>query len=410
MTNIIFFTGITGTNKKKLIKNIITQSGRESEILHIDFEHELTNPKRPGMPPSSIPDFLDIPNPYHKVKIIQDTFAWIKSIISKNPDKQFVFINVHLSYYKNSEFFPPLNTNDFISLVASFPKVTVKIINLIDDIFAIWQSIKEREDIYLKTSLRLSEILAWRSLESLRSESLRITFSSENEGQFVNNYLVSVRHPYTTFQNLIFSNIPQTLYLSYPITYPRTDAPSMKEVNDYRHEMHQFGNDLGVAIFDPVTIDELSLKFVKDKALESDPSTVDIELTKSDRWSLEISEPLVPEPNWPIKIPVAEIEQVETSISDQVQARDYALVDAANILAVYRPYYKGNRSDGVDAEIKHAKEIGNAVVVYSLEEDETAAGLTKGSPFASKTHYFQVKEKFIEHLQKLICKDKETDK
>lgn len=410
MTEIIFFTGITGTNKKKLIKNIITQSGRESEILHIDFERELTNPQRPGMPPSSIPDFLDIPNPYHKVKIIQDTFAWIKSQISKNPDKKFVFINIHLSYYKNSEFFPPLNTNDFISLVASFPKATVKIITLIDDIFAIWQSIKKREDIYLKTSLRLSEILAWRSLESLHSESLKIAFSSENEGQFVNNYLVSVRHPYSTFHNLIFNNVPQTMYLSYPITYPRTDEPSMKEVNDYRHEMHQMGSDLGVAIFDPVTIDELSLKFVKDKSIKDNSDIVEIDLRSSDRWTLEITGSLVPEPNWPIRIPVAEIEQVETSISDQVQARDYALVNAANILAVYRPYYKGNRSDGIDAEIKHAKEIGNAVVVYSLAEDETSAGLSKGSPFASKTHYFQVKEKFIEHLQKLICKDKETDK
>ncbi len=410
MTEIVFFTGITGTNKKKLINNLISQSGRSSDILHIDFEHELVNPQRPGMPPNSIPDFLDIPNPYHKVKIIQDTFAWIKTIISKNPDKKFVFVNVHLSYYKNSEFFPPLNTNDFLSLVASFPKSTVKIITLIDDIFSIWQSIKEREDIYLKTSLRLSEILAWRSLESIHSESLKIAFSSENEGQFVNNYLVSVRHPYSTFHNLIFNEVPKTLYLSYPITYPRTNAESMVEVNEYRLEMHKMGLDLDVTIFDPVTIDELSLVSVLTKTLEDDPSSVEIELKKSDRWPLEISEPLVPEPNWPIKIPVVEIEEVKDSISDQVQARDYALVNAANILAVYRPYYKGNRSDGVDAEIKHAKEIGNAVVVFSLVEDEQAAKLKSGSPFASKTYYFQVKEKFIEYLQKLIYKDKERDK
>lgn len=409
MTEIIFFTGITGINKSQFINNLIQKSGKSSEILLVDFEKELTDNNRPGISPSNIPDFLDIPNPYTKVKIIQDTFDWIKKKISKQTDIKYIFVNIHLSYYKNSEFFPPLNLQDFSSLVATIPKPHVKIITLIDDIFSIWQRIVKKEDVYFKTKLRLGEILAWRSLESIRSESLSTWLSYSKEGgvHSANNYLVSVRHPYDTFHNLIFQENPKTMYLSYPITYPRTDSSSMKEVNDYRKELHQMGQKLGVSIFDPVTIDELSLIFKLNSISETETL---LTLEESDRWPLEIPEPLVEPTSWPIIIPVEEINEVKSSISDQVQARDYALVDAAGILSVYRPYYKGNRSDGVDAEIKHAKEVGNTVVVYSTKEDEDAANLQSGSPFASRTHYFYVKEDFINHLQLLITKDKAMDK
>jgi len=249
--------------------------------------------------------------------------------------------------------------------------------------------------------MRLREILSWRSLESLRSESLKNLLSVSKEGILsVNNYLVSVRHPYSTFHNLIFKEKPVTIYLSYPITQPRKTLAGIKEINQYRHELHKIGEEKNAAIFDPVTIDELSLV----QALNLDESENETVLLKEEhRWPLEISDPIIPPPNWPIELPKQEIEEVEKDISNQLQSRDFALVDSAKHLAVYRPFYEGIRSDGVDAEIKHAIESGSTITVFSLEEDETKAGISS-SPFASNPHHFRVKKEFIEHLQKLISK------
>lgn len=276
----------------------------------------------------------------------------------------------------------------------------VKIITLIDDVFSIWQRIRQKEqEGHLDTSMRLREILSWRSLESLHSESLNKWLIGNNESnKSINNYLVSIRHPYSTFHNLIFNKNPTTIYLSYPITGPRKSSDGIKEINEYRTELHKICTEKGCVVFDPVTIDELSLV----SALNEDSSGSEmITLKEKHRWPLEIQDSVISPPRWPIKIPRREIEEVKKDISDQIQSRDYALVDAAKYLAVYRPYYLGNRSEGTDAEIKHAKESGSIVIVYSPKHDESKAGLDS-SPFASKTHHFQVKNDFIQHLQKLI--------
>jgi len=376
MVDITFFAGITGIDKSNFIQSLISKSGKTDEILHINFEDELTDNSRPGITPSDIPAFLDMPNPYTKIKIIEDTFRWIADKITRQQDKKkYIFFSMHLSYYKNSEFFPPLNTQLFSSLLAKIPKPKVKIITLIDDIFSIWNRIKEKEqDVYLDTRLRLREILAWRSLESLRSESLNIRLSSSEEGVLSsNNYLVSIRHPYNTFHNLIFHEKPTTVYLSYPITSTRITPEGISEINNYRKQIHEMGDKHGAAIFDPVTIDELSLvKALDESEGNNDPDAI---LKEEHRWPLHDPSPIVPLPNWPIKIPKQEIEEVKKDISNQIQSRDYALVDAATFLAVYRPFYEGNRSEGADAEIKHAKECGSTVVVYSLEEDEKKSGI-----------------------------------
>lgn len=403
MTDITIFTGITGIDKDDFIKHLIKKSGKDKKILYIDFESELTNSSRHRTAPTDMPAFLDMPNPYTKTKIIEDTFEWcFDKIIKCESEIEHIFFSIHLSYYKNSEFFPPFAPQLFSSHFAKISKPNLKIITLIDDVFSIWQRIKKKEqDGYLHTSMRLREILSWRSLESIRSESLNNWLRYRNEGFLsVNNYLVSVRHPYSTFHNLIFNEKPITVYLSYPITEPRKSAEGIKEINEYRAELHKIGSEKGAVVFDPVTIDELSLvTALNDGSAESK----NVLLKEEHRWPLEIPDPVISSPNWPIEIPKQEIEEVKKDISNQIQSRDYALVDAANHLAVYRPFYQGIRSEGADAEIKHAKESGTTVTVYSSKNDESEAG-SPSSPFASKTNYFQVKNKFIEHLQKLITK------
>lgn len=390
-------------NKSTFIENLLSKSGKSSETLSIDFEKELTNSSRPGgKTPTDITTFLDMPSPYDKSKIIEDTFKWINTLIDKRSKEiKNIFLNIHLSYYKNSEFFYHHDTRTLESIIQKVPEPHVKIITLIDDVFSIWQRIKKKEnEVFLDTALRLREILAWRSLETLRSESLKTIFTYIKEGELtVNNFLVSIRHPYSTFENLIFNDNTSRVYLSFSITESRKTKEGTQEINQYRKELHQLGEKYHVSIFDPVTIDELSLVAALNEVEASEKQEVSLE--ERHRWPLEDVSPIVKPPSWPIVIPMSEIKEVQKDISNQISSRDYTLVDAGTILAAYRPYFNGIRSEGMFAEITHAKENGRRVVVYSPEEDEKKAGLAK-SPFAARTDLYRVKGEFVERLLKLI--------
>jgi len=394
-------------DKRDFVNNFIDKAGLKEKVLSIDFEKELLSDDRLGTAPPDMPTYLDIPNPKTKLDIFESNFGWImKKIDDRKSDVSSIFLNMHLSYYKSSEFFPPFIPHFFLQLFTKIPNANVKIITLIDDVFSIWKKLADREDEgYLNTKMRLREILAWRSLESLTSYALMTYLSSREEGKKVTNYLVSIRHPFPTFSNLVFPEKPIRVYLSYPISKTRYASSDIGEINNFRKEIHEYGASEGITVFDPVTIDELALE----SATKESKDNQIISLEKKHRWPIDLPNLLVKEPKWPISIPRQEIDEVSKDIRNQIKSRDYTLVDSSHFLTVYRPYFHGEESKGVMAEIKHANEYGKKVVVFHPPEDHQK-GISTTHPFGENVDPFDVKEKFVEHLLKLITKKKEKDK
>jgi len=414
MPTVTIFAGISGIDKSEFVKNFIKKSGKQAHILNLDFEKELLNEEREGNSSPDIASFLDSPSSKLKLNEIESTFGWLAKKIDERDSKiTDIFLNIHLSYFKNSEFFPPFIPLFFRQLTTKIPDANMKIITLIDDVFSIWDKIKKREDEkgFLNTVLRLREILAWRSLESLNAEALKEYLNTREEGkQRASNYIVSVRHPFNTFYNLIFNEKPVRLYLSYPISETRKDPKDILEINEFRKQMHKIGSDEGIVVFDPVAIDELAMENAVEEIPVSQRSTVEeITLEQKHRWPLEVSDILVKDFEWPITIPKRQIDEVSSDIRNQITSRDYTLVDSSQFLAVYRPFYRQIMSRGADAEIKHAKEYGKKVIVYHPKEDKGPQS-SSTHPFGSKVDLFEVKEKFFEHLQKLITQKKGKDK
>jgi len=313
-------------------------------------------------------------------------------------------LKIHLSYFKNSEFFPPFIPLHFRQLTTKIPDASVKIITLIDDVFSIWDKIKKREsEGFLNTALRLREILAWRSLESLYSEALKENLNAKDEGsRRASSYTVSVRHPFSTFSNLIFQEQPNRVYLSYPISEPRKNPSDIAEINGFRKAMHELGVQKKTVIFDPVAIDELAMESALLEIPEKErDSNTEVKLEQKHRWKIDLPDLLVKDFDWPIKIPKQQIDEVSADIRNQITSRDYYLVDSSQFLAVYRPFYKTVMSRGADAEIKHAKEYFKKVVVYHPPEDVSKQSATT-HPFGSKVDLFEDKSKFFDHLQKVI--------
>lgn len=396
--------GVSGIGKKHFADELIARSGRHGKIESLDFDEGLL--RRRGS--LSIPAFLDRPSAGSKIEDIEDRFKQIAGDIAGRSDLDHVFLRMHLSYFRSNEVFLPPLPHLFSSLLNRIPNSRLNIVALTDDVYSVWQKIHARAGrMPPGTDLRLRDIMIWRSIELSCAESLRYHLEStvpDHESK-VRCYHVSTRHPYSTFENLIFEKDPRSVYLSYPITSTRTMPDAVGEINKFRREAHALGARAHAAVFDPVAIDELALAKAQKQSGNGDIVAVE----RSHRWPLDLDDPIVGEPEWPIRLPAQEVLDVlgggggrKGDVEDQIRSRDYKLVEAANCLAVYRPRFGGKRSDGVDAEIKHAVEHGREVVAYHPDMDQDPSGRATTHPFGSNISLINDRDKFMLRLEDML--------
>lgn len=396
LLKLVIFAGITGFNKSEFIENFIKKAlalnglptdlnNAESQklIQYIKFENELLS----VTDSVDIPTFLKKPSLTEKIQGFERTFQKIGDQI-ENSESQYIFLNIHLSYLSHSQFFPPIYGANFNELDDPISNTQICVVTLIDDVFNIWNNLKKREEEFPGTSLRLREILAWRSIEQLQAES--VAFHYTTEGRHVRNYLFAVRHPFSSLYNLVFSDEPISLYLSYPITGTRTHPERVAEINAFRQRMHKMGLDLGIAVFDPVTIDELALRSTRTEKSNK-------VLLSENRWPIEHNT-LVREPDWPISIPVNEVEEAQHDILNNVRPRDFKLVDSAIFTTIYKKNYWG-LSQGVLEESRYATARGKRV--YAFDPVNDTVGKAQ-HPFDADEIPFTDLETFYSEIEKGI--------
>jgi hypothetical protein len=275
MQQIVIFTGPTGVEKKVALRAVTQEyfNGKipdvpslstdeffnDSEvqryIRYFSLEDEVKNVHK-----KSITILLDEEDPE-----IQRNYwkqGW-KSLLQKRldvPPNVSIFIALHLSYFRRQKRFILHDPKDILQLNPDC------FVTLIDDVYAIYFRIKEREK-KRKISgsyLRLQDILEWRNLEVNLSD----CFANSLERK---NFIVPVKHPTCTLNRLIFDRDNRALiYAAYPISKPRHRlkgekipiegdfrTEGQKEMDSNRLTLYQSPN----IIFDPITIDERALQF-----------------------------------------------------------------------------------------------------------------------------------------------------
>lgn len=354
------FGGITGFDKSDFLTNFtlqcldkhdysprITDPDSRSFIHYIKFEDVLIDETGSV----DISRFLARPSLQDKIDAIESTYVRIGNQI-EDVDAEHVFLDIHFSCLYHNQFFPPLYQANLNELAPS-SDAEIKVVTLIDDVFNIWNTVRKREVEFPRTRLRLREILSWRSVELLQAEAVAHNYTTE--ATRVSNYLFSVRHPFVSLYNLIFSDDPICLYLSFPITRTRNLPDRVADINSFRQSMYKLAEELGVVIFDPVTIDELALV---NAPLEGENRI----LSADNRWPLE-TQIMLPEPDWPIIVPENEVQEARTDIMNNVRPRDFKLIDNSIFTTVYRKNF-GGPSTGVREEIRYTISRGKGVYVY----------------------------------------------
>lgn len=271
----VVFTGPTGLEKEVALRAVAQEylgeripsvtslstddffndSEVQRYILYFSLEEEVKNVSK-----RSIPILLDEEDP----KIQRDYWkqGW-ESLLQKQksvPSNVSIFITLHLSYFRRQKRF-----------ILHDPKYILQLnpdcfVTLIDDVYAIYSRVKEREKKRRISGsyLRLQDILEWRNLEVNLSD----CFANSLERK---NFVVPVKHPTCTLYRLIFDRDNRALiYAAYPISKPRQRqkgekipiegdfrTEGQKEMDGNRLCLYQSSN----IIFDPITIDERALQF-----------------------------------------------------------------------------------------------------------------------------------------------------
>jgi len=408
-TTLVVFAGTTGFEKSSILQEFteaslrkqgypsdLTSKDSQKLIRYFKFDDELLAESKAA----DIPAFLENPSYQQKTKTIEATFRRIGRELSKGPRPKYIFLDVHLSYIKRSEFIPPINFSNYDELIQSISS-QVKVVTLIDDAFHVWNTIRKREadHSFVNTKLRLREILSWRSVELLQAETIAKRYTNEHRN--VVNYEVSVRHPFYVLYNLVFQPTPISTYLSFAITNTRKQESCIKEINEFRQEMHHHAERSDLVTFDPVTIDELVVVSCLREQIGATgriPDVVRVDEIK--RWPLG-HEVLGKKVEYPLEIPGDEIREVEPDISNNIRARDYKLIDTSVSTIAYRPYFIA-RSTGSNEEIRYSISEAKKVFVFDSPDDKKDSS----SPFDPSIILYRDRKDFYTAVKRYLSERK----
>jgi hypothetical protein len=382
----VLFAGTTGIRKGDAVRAITVRALREAGlssdpdnmnsrnfIRFYDFERSLEQKNQ-----FALWTYLTSLNTKEQQRRWHEAFADILHEIQTESPKN-VLLSLHMTFFKNSRFFSLVDQD----LLKKFKPDLF--ITFIDDLYAVWARVENKTKLGQdlgQSHLRLREILAWRTVETLVTD-----FVSKNFN--VPNYVVAVKHPVDTVFRLAFQSRVKCFYASFPISQTRSDPRKREEIDNFRLRLHK-----DYAVFDPLTIDEKIIPFSLEKAGKKKGS-----IEKGDRWPIPIGFSMVGDDDilFPIELKSSDINEVIEDIDEHVKFRDYRLVSQSDALVAYRPYYGKRMHEGVKSEIDFATDLMKERYFYFPKED----GEKNTSPFKAGGSPYKKLDGLFDALRKL---------
>lgn len=308
------------------------------------------------------------------------------------------------------------------------------VVTLIDDVYAIKRRIQAKS-----YDFSFQQLYDWRTIEGTFADQVALLASErkatrgtggERRKALTDSVVLSVNSPIRTLARLIAQPELTRVYASFPISSTRGDPQKKAAIDRFRRQLHEH-----FVVFDPLAIDELPLLGCEPGEGETSRFPPGVRGASAPgscgpaRWDSRFTDgtvenglaPLLPAqdtielhsggsaPFYPLEFPYREIEslkygdvsQEETTVHDQLTVRDLRLVEQADYLVVYRPWWDGHLTGGVRREIVHAKEgcrPPRDVYAYVANDRAPAKGLEEKIRFP-----YSDEGEFWSALQKLAA-------
>jgi adenylate kinase len=321
----VVVTGTVGVEKKSYLEKVCQlAAGRGKEVTLCNVG-DMMYAEAPDIPAGKI---LDISmKRLHSLR--RSVF---KDIIAKAAQSPNLIVNTHATFRWRHGLFPAVDFDQMRQLNADM------YICLIDGIVAVHCRLADEHT----TEHTLKDLLVWREEEIIGTEMLCMGI---NEGIPFYCLARGAREETTeAFYRLAFENQCSKAYLSFPMTHVGDMDDVKLQIDEFRHLMKRF-----FVCFDPADLEESLLPQHAKKAAKKDLDFV--ELTALGRN---------------VRLELEQVRQVERDINSQTYARDFMLIDQADMIISLIPTLADGRaavSSGVERELQHAHEAAKEVYV-----------------------------------------------
>jgi adenylate kinase len=336
----IVVTGQVGVDKKPFLEQIAAhaeKNGRQVTVCHIG---DMMYAEAPDVVPGRI---LDLP--IGRLSSLRR--AVFKDVLRIAEKADHLVVNTHATFRWRHGLFPSFDHDQLAQLNPDC------YITIVDDVDAVHERLMRDHDL----EHTLKDVLVWREEEILATEVLATI--TRGHGCFYIVPRAESEAALDTVYRLMFQPDSRRAYLSFPMTHVVDQPVVQAELEAFRSVM----SELFVA-FDPAHLDEKRLVGLASKA--KDAGQREFEVAVSGR---------------PVVLDVQEVLGVAGDIDGQIYARDFKLIDQADMIVSYIPEMPDGRaglSSGVERELQHAFESTKEVYVIWRAAAEP-------SPFVTKT-------------------------
>ena len=356
---IVVVTGMVGVDKKSYLEKVCqlaAERGQETLLCNVG---EAMYAEAPDIPPGKI---LDIP----MKRLSSLRRSVFKDIITKAEKAPNLIVNTHATFRWRHGLFPAVDFDQMRQLNADM------YICLIDGVIALHTRLVAEHS----AEHTLKDLIVWREEEIIGTEMLckgineRILFYCLARG--------SEGETTETFYGLIFDGRTKKAYLSFPMTAVGDMEDVKNEIDKFRRLMKQ-----SFICFDPGDLEE---SYLPQKAQRASQKGLDyVEVTALGRK---------------VRLDLREVQQIERDINSQIYARDFMLIDQADMIISFIPTLADGRaaiSSGVERELQHAHEAAKEVYVIWTAKQSPSIFVTQTATkvfnnMAEAVDFFRKKE------------------
>ncbi|MHC4290515.1 MAG: P-loop NTPase family protein, partial [Planctomycetota bacterium] len=202
----------------------------------------------------------------------------------------------------------------------------------------------------------LKDLIVWREEEVLATQMMR-----EGTNEKAGFHILARgfgRGTIETFYQLAFEPQRKKAYLSFPMTHVAGMPEMLATIENFRDSMKTV-----LTCFDPGDLEEAYLPYHAQQAQKAGKSAVEVEVLGEK-----------------VQLDAAEVKQIEPDINSQIYARDFALIDQADMIVSFIPELDDGMpalSSGVERELQHAHEAAKEVFVIWMPEKEPSVFITQ---------------------------------
>lgn len=335
-------TGQVGLDKKPLLERLVrvaAERGRNITLLNVG---DMMYGEAPDVVAGRILDLsLGRLNSLRR--------AVFKDILARAEQAEHLIVNTHATFRWRHGLFPAFDHDQMVALGADM------YITIVENVDAVHERLDREHDV----AHSLKDLLVWREEEVLATQVLAEAVRGHGSFYVVAQAADALADPVETLYRLLFEPERKRVYPSFPMTLV-VDEPTIRaQVNTFRQAMSDH-----FTVFDPDDLDERRLLLLAAEATRQGQDT--ITLTVHNRRLI---------------LSAAEIASVARDIDGQIYARDFKLIEQADMIVSYLPEMPDGRpalSSGVERELQHAHEATKEVyVIWRARTDP--------SPFITET-------------------------